>query len=302
MAQVRERGVVLTLLAVQVFFGGLAVAGKVSVRFMPPLALALCRLLAGAVVLMALERVLVRSRLPPPRDLARFALFALLGVVLNQGLYLTGLRLTSASEAILLIATIPAFTLLVAVLAKQERAAWLKVVGLAVSFAGVAVLVVGKGDAGGALLGDALVLLNSLSYSTFLVVSRPTLQRYDPLTLIAWVFTLGAIEMGIVALPQLLSVDWSALDAPAWWSFAYALVFGTVLAYGLNNWALRHTSASRVASFVYLQPLVGVLGAAWLLGETLSWRVAAAGALILAGVWLANRTTLTARRAANPSE
>lgn len=297
-----ERTTVATLVLVQVFFGGLAVAGKLVLPHMPPLALALCRVLAGAVVLMALERATVRSALPPPRDLARFALFALLGVALNQGLYLTGLRLTTASDAILLIATIPAFTLLVAVALRQETAEWAKVAGLVVSFGGVAVLVVGSGAGSGALLGDALVLLNSLSYSTYLVISRPTLKRYDPLTLIAWVFVFGAIEMALVATPQLARADWGGFDARAWWGFAYALVCGTVLAYGLNNWALHRASASRVASFVYLQPLVGVLGAAWLLGESLSWRVAASGALILAGVWLANSGVSIGRRAGNPSE
>jgi drug/metabolite transporter (DMT)-like permease len=296
---------VAALVAVQVLFGGLAVAGKLVLPFVPPLALALCRVLAAALVLVALERIVVRSPLPPPRDVARFALFALLGVVLNQGLYLTGLQHTTATDAILLIATIPAFTLLVAVAMRQERkASALRVGGLAVSFAGVAVLVAGSGvGAGpGALLGDLFVLLNSLSYSFFLVLSRPTLERYDPLTLIAWVFALGVVEMALVALPAFLRVDWGALTPAAWSAFAYALVGATILTYGLNNWALRHASASRVASFVYLQPLVGALGAAWILGERLTWRVAASGALILAGVALANRTAGRARRAANPAE
>jgi drug/metabolite transporter (DMT)-like permease len=178
-----------------------------------------------------------------------------------------------------------------------------KVAGLVVSFAGVAVLVARTGLSGGqeALVGDALVLANSLSYSIYLVLSRPVLERYDPLTLIAWVFVFGTFEMAIVALPTLVAVDWAALTPGAWTAFAYALLGATVLTYGINNWALRHTSASHVASFVYLQPLVGALLAAWLLDERLTWHVAVAGALILAGVALASRAGL-GRRAANPSE
>lgn len=297
-----ERSVIWTLIAVQVFFGGLAVAGKKVLPFMPPLALAFCRVLAGAIVLMTLERIVVRSKLPPARDLALFAFFGAIGVAINQSLYLTGLRLTTASDAILLIATIPAFTLLIAVVLRHEKPRWLKVGGLAVSFVGVAVLVIGSGAGRGAIIGDLLVLVNSLSYSLYLVLSRPTLQRYDSLTLIAWVFVFGTLEMGLIAVPDLLRTHWSALPAEAWVGFAYALLFGTVLAYGLNAWALRHSTASRVASFVYLQPLVGVLGAAWLLGERLSWRVGLAGALILAGVALANSKVAVGRRAMNPAE
>src|SRR5438067_140500 len=82
---------------------------------------------------------------------------------------------------------------LAAVALRDERDQGPKVAGRAISFAGVAVLVIGSGLGAGrnALLGDALVLTNSLSYSFYLVLSRPVLERHDPLTLIAWVFALG---------------------------------------------------------------------------------------------------------------
>ena len=135
------------------------------------------------------------------------------------------------------------------------------------------------------------------------MLSRPTLERYDPLTLISWVFVLGTAEMALVAAPQIASVHWSALPREAWLGFGYALLFGTVVAYGLNNWVLRHTSASHVASFVYLQPLVGALAAWWLLAERPTGTTLAAAALILAGVAIAGRKGGgLGRRAANPSE
>lgn len=299
-----ERTLLAALVAVQVLFGGLGVAAKLVFPFVPPLALALCRLAAGAAILFALERVLVRSPLPSGRDLATFAVFALLGVVLNQGLYLAGLQLTTATDAILLIATIPAFTLLVAVLLRRETTTWVTVAGLALSFAGVGVLVGGSGFDlhGAAVLGDLMVAANALSYSVYLVVSRPSLARHDPLTLISWVFLLGTVEMAVVALPQLLAADWSGMTPVAWGAFAYVLLGGSVLTYGLNTWALRHVSASRVASFVYLQPVVGAFLAWLILDEPLGWRVFASGALIFAGVALANHASMRSRRAANPSE
>lgn len=291
MAAPSEGRLLAALVVVQVLFGGLAVAGKLVLPVVPPLALALLRLGAAAAVLLALERVLVRAPLPSRRDLAAFAGFALLGVVLNQGLFLTGLQHTTATNAVLLVATIPAFTLLVAVLAGHERAGWRKVAGLAVSFAGVLLLVVGSGlDLGlRTLAGNVLIVLNSLSYSVYLVLSRPALQRHDPLTLVAWVFLLGFVEMLLVGLPSLLVVDWGGFTPVTWAALAYALLGATVVTYGLNAWVLRHLSASRVASFVYLQPVFGALFAWWLLDERLTLPVLLAGLLIVAGVALANR-------------
>ena len=299
-----ERALLGALVLVQVLFGGLGVAAKLVFPFMDPLALALCRLAAGAAILFALERALVRSPMPRGRDLAAFALFALLGVTLNQGLYLAGLARTTATHAILLVATIPAFTLLIAVLLRRERTTWLTVAGLAVSFAGVVVLISGSGVGlgGASLVGDLMVAANALSYSVYLVVSRPALERHDPLTLVSWVFLLGTVEMGLVALPALLDADWAAMTPVGWGAFAYVILCGSVLTYGLNTWALRHVTASRVASFVYLQPVVGAFLAWLILDEPLGWRVLAAGGLILAGVALANQASIRSRRAANPSE
>lgn len=281
----------------------MGVAAKLVFPHLSPFALALARLLAAAVVLVALERILVRAPRPPWRDLGMFALFALLGTVLNIGLYLEGLSRTTATNAILIIATIPAFTLLIALLLRRERAGAVQVAGLLLSFAGVAGLVYVKGASFALerILGDLMVLANSLCYSIYLVLSKPYLARYDSTTLIAWVFAFGALEMSLVAVPDLLAADWGSLGSVGWAGFAYVLLFGTVLTYSLNAWALRHASASHVANFVYLQPVVGVVAAYLILDEPLSWQILAAGLVILAGVMLATRG-FRSRRAGNPTE
>lgn len=298
-----ERRVVVALLVVQVAFGAMAVAGKFVLPHMPALALTLSRLLCATAVLFALERAIVRAPRPPLRDLAILAGLAALGVALNQGLYLTGLQWTTATNALLLISTIPAFTVLVAVSMGREKAAGMQLVGLALSFGGVALLVARSGiDLGfDTLLGNVLIVANSFSYSLYLVLSRNILRRHDPLTVISWVFLLGAIEMALVATPSLLSTDWGSFDRDAWLGFAYVLLGGTVVTYGLNAWALRHATASRVASFIYLQPLVGALLAWWILDEQIGLVAVASGALILGGVALANVKSPYGR-AKNPSE
>src|SRR5581483_10624998 len=151
--QPSELRVVAALVLVQTLFGALPVASKEVLPHVPPLALALCRLAAATLVLFALERALVRAPAPRAKELGQLAIFALLGVVLNQGLFLAGVARTSATHAILLIATIPVFTLLVATLLRHEKASALKVAGLAVSFAGVAVLVLAGGSDGATILG-----------------------------------------------------------------------------------------------------------------------------------------------------
>src|SRR5215211_4143556 len=111
----------VALLAVQVVFGTWPILGKVALRVVPSTGLVAVRVGGAAVAFALLARA--KGRIPVPRraDLARLALYSLLGVVLNQFLYVKGLSLSTAVNAALLNATIPVFTLLISALLGYER-------------------------------------------------------------------------------------------------------------------------------------------------------------------------------------
>ncbi|MHB8606430.1 MAG: DMT family transporter [Thermoplasmatota archaeon] len=278
--------VVLALLAVQVCFGSLAVAAKIAFRTLAPLQVAAIRVTFGALLFVVAERLLVGSRLPSRRDLALFAGLALLGVVLNQLLFLTGLQHTTAVDATFLVATIPLFTVVIAAAFGHERLGLARATGVLVALAGVALLVglAAIEFSRETAIGNLLVVLNALSYSFFLVLSRPTLTRHAPLTLAMWTFVFGALAIDLVALPELARLAPIAVPASAWLTLAYIVLVPTFGAYGLNSWALARAPSSLVAAFVYLQPLVAALLAVPILGESITARTLAGAALIFAGV------------------
>jgi drug/metabolite transporter (DMT)-like permease len=114
----RTRGIEphLALVAVQIIFGTWPIVGKIALRALPSTGLVAIRVAGAAAAFLFLLRL--RGRLVVPRrgDLARLALYSLLGVVLNQFLYVKGLALSTAVNAALLSTTIPVFTLLVSTL------------------------------------------------------------------------------------------------------------------------------------------------------------------------------------------
>ncbi len=282
------------LVLVQLAFGSLAVEGKLAMspRFgVSPEALAMSRILGGALLFVAALRLArppaARGEAPAPaaerprswRDRLELAMLSLFGIVLNQALFLAGLKRTSPVAATLLIATIPVFAAAVGAIAGRDRLTARGAGGVALALLGVAVL------SGFALphLGDALVLLNSLSYACYLVFAKRPLARYGTVTVIAWVFGWGALLFAPVGALTL------AREAPTWSTGALALVLyivcvPTVLAYGLNAWALRRASPTLVTIYIYLQPLV-VAALAWIqLGQPLEARALLSGLLILGGV------------------
>ncbi|HKY32842.1 MAG TPA: DMT family transporter [Candidatus Polarisedimenticolia bacterium] len=281
--------VVAALVAVQTFFALHYVAAKFIMDHVPPRAWATVRILSAATLLMAFVLATRRSRMPrAPRDLAAIALFSVFGVVINQVCFVEGLVRTTTSHSAIINTSIPVATLLIALLMGRERLTGRKAAGIALSLSGVLYLIGHGGMALGdqVVLGDLLNLANALSYSFFLVISRPILQRHSSLAVTAELLAFGAVGVSLLGAGQLSRVDPATLPASVWWTGAFVVLFATVAAYLLNAWALKRVESSSVALFIYLQPIIASLAALVLRGERLGPETFIAAALIFAGVAL----------------
>jgi drug/metabolite transporter (DMT)-like permease len=140
-----------------------------------------------------------------------------------------------------------------------------------------------------------LVVLNVASFSVYQVISRDMLRRYDPLTVITWVYVWGAVGLapwGIAAALQ----EVGGVSTGTLWALAWIVVGPSVAGYYLHVWALKRTEASVVAVYGCMQPILTALLAALLLGERPSARLIPAGLMIFAGVLLTIRAGRRARR------
>jgi drug/metabolite transporter (DMT)-like permease len=282
---VRDARVHVGLLAVQVMFGTLPLAGQVAMAHITPVGLATLRIAEAALVLgLAASRRLASIR---RGDLPWLALFAGLGVVGNQVLFLTGLSRTTQINASILITSIPVFAVAFALLLRRERASARRLAGVCVGLAGALLLSrVERFDLSDArVTGNVMILVNAAFWSLHLVLARRMLQRVDPLVVSAWMFIIGAAVMVPLGAGQVVS----AIGSASWieWAAAgWAVAVPTILAYLVNMWALGRIEASSVAIYAYLQPVVAGL-LAWLVaGEGLTVRGGISAILVFAGVAL----------------
>ncbi|MBX3268748.1 MAG: DMT family transporter [Sandaracinaceae bacterium] len=275
----------LALIAVQIAFGTLPVTGKLAMTAVGPFALSLVRMVGAAVVLgaMALRR---GGEAPIPRlDVLKIAGCGLLGVAGNQVLFLVGLERTSAANAAVLITTVPVFTFAAATLLGRERFDRRGGLGLALALGGVLAVVPLEQARVSAtsLIGDALIVVNALCYALFMVLVRPLVGRHGSRRVIAIAFGASVIAVAPFGAPE-LHPSIAALDPSSGLALLYVVLVPTILTYLLNTWALGHARASTVAIFIYLQPLVGLVLAAVVLGEPLGARMLGGAAAIVAGV------------------
>jgi len=278
----------LALVAVQIIFGTWPVVGKIALRALPSTGLVAIRAVGAAAAFFVLLRL--RGRLVVPRrgDLARLALYSLLGVVLNQFLYVKGLALSTAVNAALLSTTIPVFTLLVATLLGYERVSARAVVGTLAAAAGVVYLVdpLRADFSGDKTVGNFLLVANTAAYGAYIAVSQDVFRRYGALAAMSWVFLFGCLACAPVGGYYLSQVPLQQVGWAIWLAVVYIVLVPTVGAYYLNAWALERVAPSTVAVYIYLQPLFAFALAPLVLGAEEGWgrRNTVAAALIFAGV------------------
>jgi drug/metabolite transporter (DMT)-like permease len=287
-SQLREHTIAphVALVMVQIMFGTWPIFGKVALRSMSSTSLVGFRVLGAAIVFSLLQRKVGQIRMLPKRVLAWLLLSSLLGVVINQLLFVKGLSLTTAINATLLTTTIPVFTLVVSIILGYDRASLRHFLGIALAAAGVIYLVDPWRANFGAqtTLGNILIVVNSFSYGAYIAVSRNLFRRYGALNVITWIFLIGTV----VTLP-FAGYAWSGdglgnFSISVWLVVGYIILVPTVGAYYLNSWAITRVSPSIVAVYIYLQPLMAFGLAPLVLGESWNSRTILACALIFSGV------------------
>lgn len=286
----RAAAVHLALVFVQLTFGAFPVVGKAVLVHISPLALAASRVLVSTPLLLLLawrvERVL-----PARRDWPALALLGILGVFLNQVLFIFGLQLTSATNAAILMPSIPVFTAAASATLGVQRLGPRTAIGVLLASAGaLTVLDPGRWSASGpGFWGDLLILGNCLAYAVYLVLQRPVLRRLPPLTVVAWAFLFGGAATVVVSAPTLLRANVSDLPSAAWVGLAYIVLIPTAVNYALNSWALRRSSPALVAAYTCLQPVAAAALAIVFLGEELGVSQAVGFVLIASGLALVSR-------------
>lgn len=282
--------VIVALTSVQLMFAIHYVAAKVVLQSVPAPAWAAVRVLAGAALFLVAYTHRGTRRLAP-RDHARLAGLALLGIVVNQICFAEGLARTTPSHSALINTTIPVATLLFALLLRKERPRAAGLLGIATALTGVLVLLQVDDLPRGApwVLGDLLTLINAASFSLFLVLSRDTIRRLGPTASTAGLLCWGSLGVAAYGAGPLGSLDPAVFTPRILALAAYIVVFPTVLAYLLNSWALARVESSRVALFIYLQPVITAILSTTFLGEAITGRLLGSSALVFLGVLLASR-------------
>ena len=275
---------------VMILWAGNSIIGR-AVRFdVPPLTLAFVRWFGASLILLPLAWRSLKRDWPAIRAGWRpVLLLGLLGVGAFNALLYSGLKYTTATNALLLQAGIPAAVVAFDRLFFGERSPWVQNLGVVFAILGVAAVVF-EGDFARALslhfgLGDLLVLASVVVWALYTVFLRLR-PKIDPVSFVTATFLIGAVTMAPLALIEALSgqhIRWTAL---AIGSFAYVCVLPSIVAYFIFNWAAGVVGPARSGVAITLMPIFGAFLSAALLGEALHGYHFTGMALIVLGIVL----------------
>jgi drug/metabolite transporter (DMT)-like permease len=281
------------LLAV-VFWGVSFVATKAAVAQVSPVALIFSRAALGSSLLAGLLVARRRPWWPPRACWPWLALMGLVGVAVHQLVQAYALTLTSAVSAGWLVGLTPVWSAVFAAVHLRERLSATRLLGLVLGLAG-AVLVVTRGRLGADVLsfpstrGDLLLLASTVNWAVYTVIGHRVLKELGALRATAAAMMVGWALLAVPFAAARAWGDFARLDAVGWAAVVFLGVACSGLGYLFWYGALERVDATRVAAFLYLEPLVTLAAAAALLGEPVHAVTVLGGVLLLGGVALVQR-------------
>ena len=254
----------------------------------------------GAVILFTLSYYFFVKEKVDKKDIFRFAICAVFGVAINQLLFFEGLNLSTPINAAIMMTSTPILVIFLSFFIIKESLTFRKITGILFGVVGASILIL----KGGAFdfshnhqLGNLFVLCNALSYGLYLVIVKPLMKKYHPVTVMFFVFCFGLLYVLPFGVNNLLDVNWERIPTIIYLEIVFVVVCTTFVAYLMNAVALKEVSPTIVSIYIYLQPIFATLFAIFWGSDSLDAQKIIAALLIFFGVYLVSVSTINEKKA-----
>ena len=276
------------LIANLIYALNFTIAKDVMPNFILPSAFILLRVI-GALFLFSFSYFIFFFQKIEFKDILRFAICGLFGVAINQLFFFEGLNLTTPINAAIVMTTNPILVMLLSFIIVKEAISFKKILGITLGFIGASTLILSDGAidlSSNNSTGNLFVFINATSYGLYLVIVKPLLNKYHPLTVLFYVFAFGLLFVLPFGYDDLTIVKWGTIPVNIYLEIIFVVVCTTFIAYLLNSSALKTLTASTVSIYIYLQPILASLFAIFLGADFLDEKKIIASVLIFSGVYL----------------
>jgi len=269
------------------------IAKNVMPVYISPFGFILLRVL-GATILFWIASIFVKHERIERKDWPRLIACSFLGMVINMLAFFKGLELSTPVNSSVIITISPIIVFIFSAILLKEKIKLIRSAGILFGFVGALILVLYTAKTGlnapNIPLGNILFIVNSFAYGLYLVLVKPLIEKYNIINLLKWLFLLAIFMNFPVTIVEFSSVDWMNLPIKeAILPMVFVVVGTTFCTYLFNAYALRTLSPSTVSSFIYLQPIVGIIYAVSTKSDSLSLVSVVGMILIFIGISLVTK-------------
>tara|TARA_Y100000385_G_scaffold259332_1_gene288180 strand:- start:191116 stop:192000 length:885 start_codon:yes stop_codon:yes gene_type:complete len=280
------------LFAANLIYGlNYSVAKDVMPEYIQPFGFILLRVLGASLLFWFFHSLLSNEKIDK-KDWPRIALCGLFGVAMNQLLFFAGLNITTPINAAIIMTSNPILVLIAASIILHEVITKQKILGLSLGVIGALLIIIFKADFSfdsTTWPGDVMILMNAASYGVYLVIVKPLMTKYQPLTIIKWVFTFGVLYVIPFGFYDFMAIEWSSFTTTIWLETAFVVICTTFFAYLLNIFALKKLQPSTVSTYIYTQPVLASFFAIIMGKDELSLVKIVGAVLIFTGVYIVSK-------------
>lgn len=300
----RIRNAHLALLLANIGWGVIAPVSKMVLLsgVISSLALSGIRIAGGAFLFLIFSWILPSSVVTRQKidrkDIWKLILCSVLIISANQGLYIIGVGLTDPVDSAVMCSLTPVLTMILAAIFLHFRMTWLKVGGVLMGLAGVILLVAGTVQSEKAInpvLGNLLCLGAQLCAAIYYVGFEGIIKKYSPYVLMKWMFFISVLTYVPFCLPDMLKVDYTALQWEIWAGLVFIITIPTFFGYLMIPFAQKSLKPTVVSAYSYIQPVFAAIVAVMMSVGDFGWSKIAATALIFIGIYLVNHTQSPSR-------
>lgn len=253
--------------------------------------------ISGAAALFWLLSLFYPSEKIKKTDILRFIACGLFGMTINMLMFFKGLSLSTPINSSVVITLVPVILLIMSVVFLKEKISWRKYLGIGLGLLGALFLIFfgikTQNNAPNIPIGNVLFLVNATSYSIYLIIVKPLVEKYNSITLMKWFFLIAFIINFPIGLSEFTAVEWSQLPLGVLGDLAFVVIGTTFFTYLFNIYALKQLQPSTIGAFIYLQPVIAVIFAILVGSDTLTPIRIGAAILIFTGVYLSTRKPKT---------
>ncbi|MDE0770854.1 MAG: DMT family transporter [Salibacteraceae bacterium] len=282
----------IALLGANIIYGlNYSVAKDVMPEYIQPFGFILLRVLGASLLFWFFHSILSNEKIDK-KDWPRIALCGLFGVAMNQLLFFAGLNITTPINAAIIMTSNPILVIIAASIILHDVITRQKIIGLALGIIGALLIILFNADFSfdaTTWQGDVMILMNAASYGVYLVIVKPLMTKYQPLTIIKWVFTFGLIYVLPFGVYDFMAIEWSTFTTTIWLETAFVVICTTFLAYLLNLFALKKLQPATVSTYIYTQPILASLFAIAMGKDELSLVKIVGAILIFTGVYIVSK-------------